>query len=100
MLWDLIFLYKWTSTIRKIHVIKIKKKAEWNASTQVFFFVKRCISSNFKFVILFHQQDSKDNKTVPKEQKQEKQEKQDKNDAAEKYVVMNDCCIGFVLFNF
>jgi hypothetical protein len=49
---------------------------------------------------LFHQQDSKDNKTVPKEQKQEKQEKQDKNDAAEKYVVMNDCCIGFVLFNF
>lgn len=66
-------------------------------STQVFFFVKRCISSNFKFVILFHQQDSKDNKTVPKEQKQEKQ---DKNDAAEKYVVMNDCCIGFVLFNF
>jgi hypothetical protein len=46
---------------------------------------------------LFHQQDSKDNKTVPKEQKQEKQ---DKNDAAEKYVVMNDCCIGFVLFNF
>ena len=97
MLWDLIFLYKWTSTIRKIHVIKIKKKAEWNTSTLVFFFVKRCISSNFKFVILFHQQDSKDNKTVPKEQKQEKP---DKNDAAEKYVVMKDCCIGFVLFNF
>lgn len=50
-------------------------------------------------VILFHQQDSKDNKTVPKEQKQEKQEKQDKNDAAEKYmyVVLNDCCIGIIL---